>query len=47
MFIVFGGVLNMGNIVFEMDENEGVIIKEVYGFLRIVVVCKFEFFGKF
>lgn len=38
MFIVFGGVLNMGNIVFEMDENEGVIVKDVYGFLKMVVV---------
>lgn len=28
----------MGNIVFEMDENEGVIVKDVYGFLKIVVV---------
>lgn len=39
MFTVLGGVLNMGNIAFEMDENEGAIIKEAHGPLRTSAVC--------
>ncbi|PFX20078.1 Myosin-IIIb [Stylophora pistillata] len=34
MFTVLGGVLNMGNIAFEMDENEGAIVKDAHGPLR-------------
>ena len=40
MFTVLGGVLNMGNITFEMDENEGAIIKEAHGPLRTAAVCQ-------
>lgn len=38
LFTVLGGVLNMGNIAFEMDENEGAIIKEAHGPLRTAAV---------
>ena len=46
MFTVLGGVLNMGNIAFEMDENDGAIIKEAHGPLRTAAVCKLELVGK-
>lgn len=31
MFIVLSGLLNLGNIVFEMDENEGAFVKDTQG----------------
>ncbi|KAJ7365815.1 hypothetical protein OS493_002536 [Desmophyllum pertusum] len=34
LFTVLGAVLNMGNIAFEMDENEGALVKEAHGSLR-------------
>ena len=39
MFTVLGGVLSMGNIAFEMDENEGAVIKEAHGPLSTAAVC--------
>ena len=38
MLTVLGGVLNMGNIAFEMDENEGALVKEAHGPLRTAEV---------
>ena len=38
MLTVLGGVLNMGNIAFEMDENEGAIVKEAHRALRTAAV---------
>ena len=38
MFTVLGAVLNMGNIAFEMDENEGALVKEAHGSLRTAAV---------
>ncbi|CAH3188478.1 unnamed protein product [Porites evermanni] len=34
MLTVLGAVLNLGNIAFEMDENEGAVVKEAHGPLR-------------
>ena len=38
MLTVLGGLLNIGNIAFEMDENEGAIVKEAHGPLRTTAV---------
>nr|XP_058963310.1 myosin-IIIb-like [Pocillopora verrucosa] len=35
LFTVLGGVLNMGNIAFEMDDNEGAIVKDAHGPLKM------------
>lgn len=35
MFIVLSGILNLGNVVFEMDENEGAFVKDTQGALAI------------
>lgn len=38
MFIVLSGILNLGNVVFEMDENEGAFVKDTQGALAIASV---------
>ena len=38
MLTVLGSVLNLGNIAFEMDENEGAVVKEARGPLRTAAV---------
>ena len=38
MLTVLGSVLNLGNIAFETDENEGAVVKEVHGPLKTAAV---------
>lgn len=38
MLTVLGSVLNLGNVAFEMDENEGAVVKEAHGPLRTAAV---------
>lgn len=38
MFIVLSGILNLGNVAFEMDENEGAFVKDTQGALAIASV---------
>lgn len=38
MFIVLSGILNLGNVAFEMDENEGACVKDTQGALTIASV---------
>lgn len=40
MLTVLGSVLNLGNIAFEMDENEGAVVKEAHGPLRTAAVSE-------